>query len=317
MRCLFACCLLLLGLSSCRKDLIHYQSVAHIYTETGNRLNRILFVNDTLGFVCGGDRFNASDILITRDGGGSWWHYSAPAANKELFGIAQSPDGSVYFIGFDGNMLRTPDGGRTWRHFQLRYEAYKALAFSDAAHMQVVGGVSFERGDAMYVDTTGSILAYDSLGYELNDISLLSNGAGWRCGYGVMQRTDDAGKTWQWQGLRNDNYTSLDVHDAQTAYACGAEGSICVTRDGRTWQTLRNGNDLTYPKYRLQDLLFTDDQHGYAVGEKGVVIYTDDAGQHWSELKRFTEANLHGIARGPNGVFFVCGEGGALWEIRF
>ena len=183
--------------------------------------------------------------------------------------------------------------------------------------MQIVGGVSFERGDAMRVDTAGNVLAYDSLGYELNDVFLLANGTGWRCGYGAMQRTEDGGKTWEWEDLRNDNYTSLDVHDAQTAYACGAEGSICATHDGRKWETLRNGNDLTHPKYRLQDLLFTDDQHGYAVGEQGVVIYTDDAGQHWSELKRFTDANLHGIARAPNGAFFVCGEGGELWEIRF
>jgi hypothetical protein len=160
------------------------------------------------------------------------------------------------------------------------------------------------------------VLAHDSLGYELNDIVLLPGGQGWRCGYGVMQRTGDAGRSWQWQSPHNDNYKALDVHSGQVAYACGGEGSICATQDGgRSWTTLRNGNDLTHPKYRLQDLLFLDALRGYAVGEDGVVIYSDDGGHHWSELERFTTAHLYGISRGPDGALFVCGDGGELWRI--
>ena len=132
-----------------------------------------------------------------------------------------------------------------------------------------------------------------------------------------MQRTDDGGKTWQWQSPRNDNYKALDVHSAQVAYACGGEGSIVATSDGgQSWTALRNGNDLTKPKYRLQDLLFLDAQHGYAVGEDGIMIFTDDGGQHWSELERFTSAHLYGIARGPQGALFVCGDGGELWRVN-
>ncbi len=96
----------------------------------------------------------------------------------------------------------------------------------------------------------------------------------------------------------------------------GRRESICVTHNGgRDWETLRNGADLTHAKYRLRDLVFTDAVHGYAVGEEGKVIYTDDGGHHWSELESFTEENLHGIARCPDGALIVCGEGGALWRI--
>lgn len=304
-------------LSSCRKDLIRYNAAVRIDTHTSNRLNSVLFINDTLGFCCGGDRFSESDILVTRDGGTSWSLYSSQDAQKEMFGIRQAPDGSVYFIGFDGKLLRTANGGQSWEFHQLRYDAYKSLAFQDAAHAQVVGGISFETGAVIDIDTDGNVLSYDSLGYELNDIALLPDGHGWRCGYGVMQRTSNGGKSWDWQTLRNDNFMALDVHSALVAYTCGAEGSICATHDGgNTWETLRNGNDLTHPKYRLQDILFTDAQHGYAVGENGVMIYTDDAGHHWSELERFTTVHLHGIARTPQGELFVCGEGGEMWRIK-
>jgi photosystem II stability/assembly factor-like uncharacterized protein len=302
--------------SSCKKDLIRPRSITRIESHTANRLNSILFINDSLGFIAGGSRFDEADVLITRDGGHSWELYISPEATKELFGITRSPSGAIYIVGFDGNMLRSYDEGRTWIHSQLRYESYKALAFSDATHALCAGGISFERGDATWIDSAGNVGAHDSLGFELNDIVIRPDGYGYRSGYGAMQFTTDAGRSWQWSELRNDNYTALDVHDAQTAYTCGGEGSIAVTHNGgRDWETLRNGNDLSHVKYRLRDLIFTDAAHGYAVGEKGKVIYTDDGGYHWSELESFTEENLHGIARCPDGELIVCGEGGALWRI--
>lgn len=316
MRCILSCLLLLL-LASCRKDLILFHSATRLETHTTNRLNRILFINDSLGFACGGSRFDEADVLITRDGGASWQLYISPEAHKELFGITKAPDGSVWLIGFDGNLLCTRDGGNSWKRFQLRYEAYKALAFQDDAHFMAVGGISFERGDVMRVDTLGQVLSHDSLGYELNDIAIFPNGQGWRCGYGVMQHTLDGGRSWQWQSIRNDNFKAIDILDAKTAFTCGGEGSVCATKDGgNSWETLRNGNDFSHPKYRLQDILFLDAQFGYAVGEDGVMIYSDDGGKHWSELKRFTDAHLYGIAKNAQGQIFVCGDGGAIWRIE-
>ena len=308
-------CLMLMA--SCKKDLIHPQSISRLQTPTSNRLNKILFVNDLLGFCVGGSRFDEADILITKDGGFTWSIYISPDAHKELFGITQSPAGAIYAIGFEGNLLRSYDGGNTWLHDQLRYEAYKALAFRDATHIECVGGISFDRGDVMYIDSAGQINGHDSLGYELNAIKIGRDGLGYRCGYGAMQYTSDGGQNWLWSTLKNDNYTAIDVRNATSAFTCGAEGSICVTHNaGRDWETLRNGNDLSHPKYRLQDLLFINDLQGYAVGESGLVIYTDDAGNHWSEVSHFTDANLHGLTRCPNGDLIVCGEGGELWRIQ-
>jgi len=308
-------CLLLLN--SCKKDLIHPAQIIQLDSHTQNRLNNFLFVNDSLGFCVGGSRFYEADILTTHDGGLTWSLYVSPDAHKELFSIIQSPSGDLFITGFEGNYLRSSDQGQTWLHSQLRYEVYKALAFQDAAHLQFVGGISFNRGDAMFTDTAGNITAHDSLGYELNDIHIRTDGIGYRCGYGIMQYTNNFGLDWQWTTMRNDNYTAVWMIDAQTAFTCGGEGSICVTHNsGKDWTTLRNGNDLTHPKFRLQNLAFLNASKGYAVGENGVIIYTDDGGAHWSELDHFIDDNLHGIIALRDGSLLVCGENGALWKIR-
>ena len=45
---------------------------------------------------------------------------------------------------------------------------------------------------------------------------------------------------------------------------------------------------------RLCDVWFVDPQHGWAVGDHGVILHTDDGGQHWSPagLRRDLHAKL-------------------------
>jgi photosystem II stability/assembly factor-like uncharacterized protein len=313
----FLLALCVLHFSSCKKDQLHPRNITQLETHTSNRLNNILFVNDSLGVAVGGSRFDEADILVTRDGGHTWALTIPEDVGKELFGIAVSPVGDIYLIGFEGHLLRSSDGALTWKHVPTRYEAYKALAFSDVDRALCIGGVSFDRGDAMWINQNGEVLAHDTTEFELNDIVLLADGHGYRSGYGVMQYSTDAGKTWNWTSLRNDNYKALDARSSLLAYTCGGEGSICVTRNGgKDWDVLRNGNDLTLPKYRLSDLLFTDEQHGYAVGENGVVIASDDGGKHWSEIESFTKEHLYSVSRCPDGALIVCGEDGGLWRIQ-
>lgn len=303
--------------ASCKKDQLRVQKVSRLETGTHNRLNRIQFINDSLCVVVGGSRFDEADILVSRDGGHSWALTIPAEAGKELFGICERPGGGIYLIGFDGHLLISDDEAKTWNHIQLRFEPYKTLAFSDSNNVLCLGGVSFERGEVMWINQDGQVLQHDTTQFELNDLVLLPNKKGFRCGYGVIQYSETGGQTWNWTSVNNDNFKSLDVHSAQLAYVCGGEGSVCVTKNGGvSWDVLRNGNNLTLPKYRLQDLIFLDSEHGYAVGEKGAVIHTDDAGKHWSELETFTSEHLYGIAKCPDGDLLICGEDGGIWRLK-
>src|SRR5579872_2655173 len=105
--------LLAIFFSSCKKDLLHFQTVQKLNTYTdSDRLNKIVFVTDQIGFVIGGERLTDAIILSTHDGGYTWQKNSFPIAGKGLYDMAVSPWGVLYAVGFDGKLLHSYDTGK-------------------------------------------------------------------------------------------------------------------------------------------------------------------------------------------------------------
>lgn len=307
----------LLIMAGCKKDLLHWQKTERLDTPaTTDRFNKIFFTDDTTGFVIGGSRFERGVILQTTNGGRSWTYLSDAQADKSLFGITSAPSGTIYTISFDGRFLKSWDNGNNWSFSQLYYEPYKDLAFVNDHHGILIGGVSFNIGYLEHIDSNGNKLSDDNPDYELNDLEMIDGKTGYISGYGVVQKTTDSGYTWSVQDIRNDNFTAIHAYGADEAWTCGYNGSIFHTANGgTTWERMRNGNNITLPHYRLLDIAFTDPAHGFAVGEDGLVIYTDDGGTHWMEFDRFTDAALRCLWRNADGSLFVCGDDGSLYRI--
>ncbi len=296
--------------------MLYFQSVQKInsYTDT-DRLNKILFTDNNTGFIAGGQRFADAIVLITHDGGYNWEKISLPIAGKGLYDMVVSPSGALCACGFDGKFLRSYDGGNSWLFTQMTYSAFSGLAFTDAAHAIAVGGVSFNEGVLEYVDSNGQATSSDSIGYQLNKITMTSSTTGYICGYGAMQKTTDGGKTWAYQKVESDNFTGMDIHGDEI-WMCGYNGGIFYTSDGgNNWTRYRNGNDIILPRYRLLCILFTNDQNGWAAGEDGKVIHSTDGGRTWAEYKQFTTNALRSIAQCPNGDLLMAGDGGALYRV--
>jgi photosystem II stability/assembly factor-like uncharacterized protein len=232
-----------------------------------------------------------------------------------LFGISQAPGGILYTCGYDGKALYSTDTGKTWIFKQLVYQPYKRVVFTSADKGIVIGGISFEEGFMERINGQGEQLSWDSLRYELNDILMLNNHTGFICGYGVMMRTDDGGDTWQILNVKGDNFNAISYCNNEI-WVCGYNGSIIhSTNMGLTWEKLRNGNDITNTSYHLDGILFKDAMNGWAVGEKGVVLHSDDGGRHWSEYHNFTSNDLHSIALAPNGNIIVAGDKGTILRL--
>ena len=307
---------LLVFFNSCKKDLLHWQNVQKLESNTKHDLQHILFVNDTLGFIVGGQRFFDADILTTYDGGHNFTYRTFPEAGKALYGAVKGGDETLYAIGFDGKMLMSKDFGASWSFKQLNYDPYKSIAVTAKGGIVVGGGISFETGFIYRGDANGNYTSRDTALYEINDVVMFPNGQGYMSGYGIMAKTIDDGATWKFQSANNDNFKKMDAISATEIWVCGYNGSIYhTTNGGADWNQKRNGNDLSKPRYHLTAVHFINEKEGYAVGEDGLVIYSDDAGEHWMELDRFTDKHLQHIAECPNGDLLICGEQGTLYRV--
>jgi len=316
-RFLFLLFLLSFSICSCRKDLLHWQSVQQLSSGTTHRLNRILFLNDTLGFIAGGERFTFADILTTHDGGNTWQYHDFPDVGKALYALTGNAKGEVYATGFEGKLLHSTDYGATWNITGQRYDSYKGMATNSEGNLVQIGGISFDYGFIQRADPAGNFKSWDSLKFEVNDIQMLPDGTGYVAGFGTVLKTTDDGNTWERQEVGSDNFKGIHAVTGKEAWTCGYNGSIYhTTNGGEDWERKRNGNRLDLPRYHLESILFLDALNGYAVGEEGAVIYTDDGGDHWSEFDRFTSQTLHHIVRCANGDLLVCGDGGTLYRLQ-
>lgn len=307
----------LLLFSACKKDELHFQQVEKIDSHTTSRLNKILFINDSEGFIAGGERFYAATLLGTKDGGNSWQQLTFPQADKGLYGITWAPSHTVYACGFDGKLLYSNDTGRNWHFSQMQYLAYNDIAFPNAQYGIVVGGVSFNSGYWSTIDSAGNFIKWDSVSYQLNCIKMLNSNLGYMCGYGIVQKTTDGGQSWDILDVKGDDFTGMYIsNDGNELWLCGYQGSIFHSSNaGQSCERLRNGNDITRVSYHLLDIVFKDNMNGWAVGENGVVIYTDDGGHHWSEYSHFTSDALRSIVIMPNNTLLVAGDNGALYRL--
>lgn len=302
--------------SACKKDVLHFKKVQQLETYSiDDRLHKIYFTDDRNGYIVGGVRFDKGVILSSHDGGNTWQRSIIPAVGKAIFGITSSPKGEIYAISFDGRFINSSDTGKHWTVKQVNYEAYKDIAFPAANHCVLIGGVSFSIGYLVHIDSSGNTLKRADPNYELNDVEMQTPAVGYIVGHGVVQKSIDSGYTWRVLEVHNDNFTAVHVY-GNTVWVSGYNGSMYVSYDdGDNWQRKRNGNDITLPRYRILDFIFIDAAHGYAVGEDGLVLYTDDGGNHWMEYDRFTTNALRCIIAQKNGSLLVCGDGGSLYAI--
>jgi photosystem II stability/assembly factor-like uncharacterized protein len=306
-----------LFVSACKKEKLHWQQAEKLESHCTDRLNTIRFINDTLGYVAGGQRFDKSTILVTRDGGNTWSLQNLPGVTKGIYGLAQKYTGETYAVAFDGKLAWTGDEGQNWQSLQMNsFQPYKDIAFIEPSTGIIVGGISFNYGVMAYINDQHEIYRFDTFNYELNDIEMANNRTGYVSGFGVMMKTSDGAVTWKIQDVKNDNFTAIHMHSEQELWICGYNGSIFHTTDGGdNWERLRNGNDIKKPRYHLLDIVFKDRQNGWAVGEEGAVIHTTDGGHTWELYEKFTSAALRSIAIAPHGSLIVAGDEGTLYKL--
>lgn len=306
------------SLASCKKNVTEPRSREIIPSGTDGDLRRILFVNDSLGYISGGIRYHRSDLLTTTDGGHTWTlrHFNTDD-NHILYGLCHFGE-RVYAAAYNGRIYRLANAESEWQYNQAPWWGpFQSIGFADANKGFIVSGQGFDSGRIIQIDSLGQVSRMDTFGFSFNDVCFTDPQNGYICGYGILLKTLNGGLSWNVQDVQGDFFKALACPDDHNVWAVGYNGSIVHSSNGgSTWEKQRNGDNPLLKRWRLNGVFFQDDRHGYAVGDKGLIIATHDGGNSWSEIENDSRKDLFGVTVQQDGTLWVTGESGLIIKIR-
>lgn len=306
---------LLLG-AGCKKDLLHWQHVQQLSTNTTSRLDNIRFLGNNVCVIGGGVQFDKAEVLRSTDGGYTWQNYPYPQAGKEMTGMAVTSSGRIYMCGTDGTVLYSTDSGQTFLFGRIGTWATLTGASFPASDTGIFVSTVLQRNSAITrIDSNFNIISVDSLDFGMNNIYMTDANNGYIIGYGAIMKTTNRGDSWMFLDPTDDNFTAMDIHGDEM-WMCGANGSVYHTLNaGYHWDKYRNGNDIALPRYGLRCILFKDELNGWAAGDGGVMIHSNDGGKHWAQYSSFTGSTIRSLALCPNGDLLAAGDDGTLFRL--
>ena len=245
--------------------------------DTVNTLCSVYFLDSLTGWAVGG-----KGVIFTTDGGMNW--ISKNVGIDRCFWDITFVDRSIGWIvgskcGSSGVILRTDDGGSTWRILVDTAEngGYRSVHFANHNEGWIVGFNGFDNRDPDIIlhSTNGGVSWSDQVSPKvggLSDVAFKDSSIGYAVGltnvrYAVV-KTTDGGATWILAGPKMQSMNrlwSIAVGDPQDILAVGEY--LSRSRDGGVSWTLET---LEQPK-SIGGVFSIDRNNSWACGDSGSI----------------------------------------------
>ena len=309
--------LLIINILACKKATFELQ-IEVLNSGVSNDLKAVLIQDETQVSAVGGEQWTFGLRINTKDDGKTW--QTLNAEKQQLNAIATDLNGTQYMIGARGLLLRkTLTIDTTGACMYPLWYIMNALTFRNAE--------AFTVGGAAYQD--GRIVKYIYKGYwnregenidfpqELRDITYVNDTTLVACGYGLVVRSTDTGKTWKTLPIQDDYFLSLHFPSATVGYMVGYHGSILKSIDaGATWTSLRDGDKLTVSDEPFRRVFFRNENLGYIIGDAGLFWRTDDGAKTWKRIETNQQSNFLDIKVTNKGRGYIVGSAGFVAKFQ-
>lgn len=237
---------------------------------------------------------------------GSTWAMQPSGTSQHLQAIAAWDGLRAVAVGNGGTVLVTEDGGKAWRKAELP---------ASVTEQKLMRVRTYADGRAWAVGEQGSVLAAEAFGARWsdasgggdvtwNDIAEFGNDVCMVGEFGRIRCSRDCGETWALVSSPvESSLNAVAFRSESDGVAVGLEGVIALTSDGGShWQVLPKTTDQ-----HLYDVHW-DGKRWLVVGDKGVTLTAERAGQQWHEVKGGTEsASWHTQIAGQEGRYVSVG----------
>jgi len=257
-------------------------------SSTRRALYSVKFVGPLKGWISG----SYGTLLQTRDGGRSWRAHPVDTS-EHLFASHWLDESHGWIAGSRGMTMRTSDGGRSWTKSTVPGDfTFSAVNFVNALRGWLAGefGVIFQTSDGgkSWAKQKSPVEISFASGASQNLFALLftAPNVGYAFGLdGVVLKTDDGR---HWKILRQRENSNGTTHHLFAAAAfngrisvVGERGTLLQSDSGSPWRQA----EVQIPRLSLNDIAIAEDGFGLAVGNRGLVLRTDDGGKSWQRLK--------------------------------
>ena len=288
-------------------------------------LTDVVFRDGHYGWATGTDNTtNTSFIMRSAGSGGSAWQTSdLSAIDNYLFtSIARAPGGVLWAVGDfgwnDSVIVRSADGGRTWRQRVSGTKQYLwGVDFSDAHDGWTCGAagtlVRTTDGGRTWAKVTTAPAG------DLQQVAFLDATHGWvvandqRYPDSRLEYTTDAGATWTTEDeVSGSLLYGLEVLGDGQVWAAGGDpasgaGVLLHGSAGGAWTAQWGATDAP----RLAAVTMVDDSHGWAVGDGGAILHTTD-GATWTPQTGGVTFDLTGVCAVDDDTAWAVGDGDAI-----
>ena len=309
---------------ACKKDETSVRFEVITINENIN-IHKTIFLNDSIGFACGGTMHQYGAIFKTTNKGNNWKKvYSSNLWS--VFDLHFINDSVGYACGDTLLLLTTKDKGESWQRYwfnQMPFHivqrtAFKRFYFLNEKEFYIVGGQNFDAGIVYKTTDAGNSWKFDIFKNEIKGITYPNADNGFISGYGVIYKSTDAGLTYQLCSIKNDFFTSIHFKDENNGIAVGYNGGIYKSNDaGSNWSIIIKPNKAFEKRIHFNDLQFEDNNRGYAVGTIGLIMFTDDGGDSWKFTKKFCEEQFISITIIKNNEILISSENGKIYKVFF
>ena len=281
-------------------------------------VNSISFLDSTTIILGGGNQNNDSieTIYRTNDKCESW-SYFTDTLSSWVKSIAFADTANGFGVGFNGKMVCTHNGGRSWAWGSSPlYRDFNKVVYTNAHTLLVAGGWQMSgnnRTDSMQtiLKSTDSgqswTVVWDQSGPWLESMVFIDTLKGFAVGdSGTILTTLNGGNTWQQVASPiKRSLISATFINADTGFIVGGFNDATGITEVRTiLSTINAGASwavvLDQPGGCLHDITFADKNTGYIVGDSTTLLKTTNSGQTWS----FSVLNANDNAEHLNAIKF-------------
>ena len=219
--------------------------------------------------------------------GSSGWQWGNPLPQGNTVRAMTFAGSTGYAAGDFGTLLKTTDGGTTWSGLPVGTLTGLSVVQALDPDTVVAGGGCVARRSVDGGRTFTAIRftpVESSCVAKLHDLSFVTRDLGWLLlSDGSVRATTDGGATFASRTAvpqtpaagGSSTPGGLVFVDARTGYVTSGQQIFQTLDGGVTWRAVFNGD------FTLNRLWFMDAQHGFAVGNVGVLLSTDDGGATW------------------------------------